>query len=426
MVRAIGLLLRWGRLLILAGWSTLACPESAAQRVQLPPAGVAPVDPFGSVPSATVPWGGAPPPTSVYVPPPTLNPYAPAQPALPYSAPLAASPGIPGPYGAQGAVAAPALGASTPWPGAAPAAPVAPSYAYSAPPPSAGLYPDSAPLGWQPGTYGFEQSDGSVVRFRQFLARLRAEHTLLLGDNTRDGLTVNRTEVASTFALPVAGSIESPLLVTPGFAFNWFDGPNAAIADLPPRTYDAYLDFGWFPQWTPELGAELGFRTGVWTDFDEVNSDSVRILGRGLGVVSLTPQFDILLGAVYLDRLRVKTLPAGGVRWRPTPEWDLYLVFPNPKIRRSWLSSGSADWWWYVAGEYGGGSWTVNRATTGRDQFDYNDIRFVLGIEWQTPTQARGHLEIGYVFDRELRFKSNLPSRFKTDDAVMFRAGIGF
>lgn len=114
------------------------------------------------------------------------------------------------------------------------------------------------------------------------------------------------------------------------------------------------------------------------------------------------------------------------MRWRPTPQWDLYLVFPNPKIRRTMTSFGSADWWWYVAGEYGGGSWTVERAGTG-DRIDYNDMRLAFGLEWQAPNQARGHLEIGYVFDREILFGDTQdPARFKPDDAVMFRAGIGF
>ena len=388
---------------------------AAAQRVQIPASG--PID--------TAPAWGAPAvgPSPTYgVPAPAFDPYSAAPPLL--STPAGPPPAGSLPY-TYSAPAAPTWGAP------AVASPTAPAYDYYAPPPQPGFGAEQSPLGWQPGTYGWEQNDGAVTRFRKFLARLRLEHTLLLGDNTGDAFTLNRTELASTFAVPVAGSIDTPLLITPGFAFNWFDGPESDPAasprgpDLPAQVYDAYLDFAYNPRWTPELGAELGFRTGVWSDFQDFDDDSLRLLGRGLAVVSVTPQFELLAGAVYLDRLRVKLLPAGGIRWRPTPEWDLYLVFPNPKIRRTWFSSGSADWWWYLAGEYGGGSWTVQR-TDIQDRIDYNDLRFVFGIEWQTPTQATGHLEIGYVFDREFRFQSGAPDRFKLDDAVMFRAGIGF
>ncbi|MEO1498485.1 MAG: hypothetical protein AAFV43_15180 [Planctomycetota bacterium] len=411
----------------------LAGGIASGQRIQVPGPAV-PATPTWATPAAP----GIAPATAI--PAPTFDPYT-------GGAAVGAGPPITGgtllgpppatlPYTYAPPTGAPAFGAA---PGAASpygaplvGSPTGQAYSYNAPPPSAGLYGEGTPLGWQQGTYGFQQSDGSLVRFRQFLARLRGEHTLLLGDNSADAFEVNRTEIASTFALPIAGQIDTPLLVTPGFAFNWFSGPEGDPAamprgpDLPPRVYDAYLDFSWFPRFSPQLGAELGFRTGVWTDFEEFNDDSLRFLGRGVGVVSITPQFEVLLGAVYLDRLRVKTLPAGGVRWRPTPEWDLYLVFPNPKIRRKMTSFGAADRWWYVAGEYGGGSWTVERAGLG-DRIDYNDIRLAFGLEWQTPRQARGHIEVGYVFDREILFGDTMdPSRFKPDDAVMFRAGIGF
>lgn len=390
---------------------------ATAQRVQIPAGG-------GFEPAPA--WGSpaAVPAPSLGVPAPSFNAYSsgPVSPPV-FSAPPGPPPATSLPYSyAPPPAAAPAWGQ---------AAPVAPAYSYNAPPASPGFGAEQSPLGWQSGTYGFEQNDGAVTRFRQLVARLRFEHTLLLGDNTADAFGLNRFELASTFALPVAGSIDTPLLVTPGFAFNWFDGPEADPTaaprgpDQPARVYDAYLDLAYNSRWTPELGAELGFRTGVWSDFRRFDEDSLRILGRGLAVVSVTPQFELLAGAVYLDRLRVKMLPAGGVRWRPAPDWDLYLVFPNPKIRRTWFSTGSADWWIYVAGEYGGGSWTVDRPGID-DRTDYNDIRAVLGIEWQTPSQATGHLEIGYAFDREFRFGSGAPGRFKLDDAVMFRAGIGY
>ena len=398
-----------------------------AQRVQIPATTVAPAQ-------APAPeWGAQPLAPGYDVPSPDFNPYTGGQAVPVYGAPAYGAP-------AYGGTVGPPPASSLPYtyvPPTQPAAPMwgdqplAPAYDPAAPPPSPGLYGEGSTLGWQPGTYGFQQNDGSTTKFRQFFARLRAEHTYLLGDNSGDAMSLNKTEVATTVAFPFFGDIDNPLLLSPGFAFNWFDGPVADPTamprgpDLPPRVYDAYLDVAWLPRWTPEFGAELGARVGVYSDFREVNEDSLRVLGRGLGVISVTPQFELLGGAVYLDRLRVKVLPAGGVRWRPSPEWDLYLVFPNPKVRRTWFSTGSADFWWYVAGEYGGGSWTAERAGFG-DRFDYNDMRVVTGLEWQTPTQATGHLEIGYAFDREVRFESGAPGRAKLDDAVMFRAGVGF
>jgi hypothetical protein len=163
----------------------------------------------------------------------------------------------------------------------------------------------------------------------------------------------------------------------------------------------------------------------VWSDFDHVTTDSIRFLGRGLASISVNPTFDILFGVVYLDRLKVKILPAGGVYWRPTPDWDAYIVFPNPKIRPSWTTIGNSKWYYYVAGEYGGGSWTVNRDGLG-DRIDINDIRALGGIEWETQTMIRGHLEAGYVFNRQVIYNDNMTGEFNPSDTFMVRGGIEF
>lgn len=301
-------------------------------------------------------------------------------------------------------------------------------------PQSSPLYPDGIP--WQPGNIGFD-GDSYYQKTLRVLQELSFEYTWLYGEQDPSQMEWNRFELASTFAVPMMYNLDTPLLITPGFAFNFLEGPLADPAmvprgpDMPARLYDAYLDFAWYPKVTPWLGAELGFRTGVWSDFDHVTSDSVRLLGRGLASIAVTPQLDILFGVVYLDRVKVKLLPAGGVYWRPTPEWDAYIVFPNPKVRKFWANVGNSKMYWYVAGEYGGGSWTASRADDTPDQLndrlDINDIRVLGGIECETLTGIRSHLEVGYVWDRELVFESGMPpGDYKLDDTVMIRAGVDF
>lgn len=290
----------------------------------------------------------------------------------------------------------------------------------------------------QPGPYDMTTSgEGYWQKTQKFLQELSFEYTFLYGKQSDPSdFGLSRAEISSTFAFPMFYNIETPLLVTPGFAVDWLQGPvsgppivgpplMAGGPDLPPQTYDAYLDFAWYPHCTPTLGAELGFRTGVYTDFETFNSQSLRFMGRGAGTIAVSPNADIVLGAVYIDRVDIKILPVVGVHWRPDPDWDAYIVFPNPKIRKFLASVGTTKWWGYAAGEYGGGSWTVTRQTTG-DQIDYNDIRVIGGVEWETQSQLRGHFEVGYVFDREIVFRSGDPPNFKPDDTIMLRAGVDF
>jgi hypothetical protein len=414
----------------------LAPQALGQQRVQIPSSAPAwgttpyPDATIGGYPNVTPYPAAAPaygaPGVSPVGPPPTFDPYAPPSvsgttlgpppPSLPYnySAPGGGFPATP----------------ANPWQGTPPpAGGFPPGMAPQQP-----LYPDGLPFDWQQGTYGYQAKDGSLVRFQKFLQRIGFEHTWLAGGDDPEDFELNRTELAATFGIPVMHNLDSPLLVTPGFAFNFLEGPQGDPnppmmdprgPDLPGQLYDAYLDLSWYPRPFEWFGAELGFRTGVWSDFDNVGSDSVRFLGRGLAVISVSPQLDVLIGVVYLDRMDVQILPAGGFHYRPNDVWDMYIVFPNPKIRRRFRSLGNTDWWWYVAGEYGGGSWTVNRSGLD-DRIDYNDIRFVTGLEWELPNKVRGHVEVGYVFDREILFESGMPNNADLNDTVMIRAGIDF
>jgi Domain of unknown function (DUF6268) len=384
------------------------------------------VSPPGATPYPTAPMTAAPYPTTPFTPGPSGT--TPLAPGTPYSPSAVGPPPLFDPY-ASGSTAGPP--------------PPTVPYNYTPPPPASAypqqpgaLFPEGSPFQWQPAPIT-TSGEGYWQKTQRFLQELSFEHTYLYGDHADPfDLEINRTELSSTFAIPMFYNIETPLLVTPGFATNWLEGPISAPPDpltpgvsggpdLPPRLYDAYLDLAWYPRVSEWLGAELGARTGVWSDFQDVNSDSIRLLGRGLATVAITPNLDVLFGAVYLDRLDVKLLPAGGFYYRPTPEWDMYLVFPNPKVRRFLTSIGNSKWYWYAAGEYGGGSWTVERQVRS-DRIDYNDIRVSGGIEWETQTFIRGHIEIGYVFDREVVFESGDPPTFKPDDTFMIRGGVDF
>ena len=305
-------------------------------------------------------------------------------------------------------------------------------------PPPAPLAPNPDPFQYQPAPYDITTSgEGYWAKTQKFLQELSFEYTYLYGRHSNpNDFGMSRAEISSTFAFPMFYNIETPLLVTPGFAVDWLQGPlsgppiagmppTAGGPDLPPQLYDAYLDLAWYPHYNEWLGAELGFRTGVYSDFSNVNSDSLRFMGRAAGSIAASPNMNVILGAVYLDRVDIKILPVAGIYYRPTPDWDMYLVFPNPKVRKFLAAVGNTKWYGYAAGEYGGGSWTVARQTTD-DRIDYNDIRVIGGLEWETQTQIRGHVEVGYVFDREIVFVSGDPPSFTPNDTIMLRAGIDF
>ncbi|GHT30729.1 hypothetical protein FACS1894214_1160 [Planctomycetales bacterium] len=207
--------------------------------------------------------------------------------------------------------------------------------------------------------------------------------------------------------------------IAPGLSVLWWDGPKGP-PDMSPNGFGAYFDFGVNPRFNEVFSMEGWFRLGAYSDFKNVKSEALRYQGRLTGTFTVSPTVQIVGGVQYLDRVRHKIIPVGGVIWSPKDDLILRLTFPNPKISKRFWKTGSADWWGYVAAEYGGSSWSID----GIGRTDYNDIRVGLGLEFETLTRVNGHIEFGGAFDRELYSKNTKWQ--KLSDAVYLKLGIVF
>ncbi len=410
-----------------------AAPPPGSPFVQVPP-GAQPA-PYGT-PPATNPYAQAPPYTQPQQPYVQPNPYA--QPAAP-PASLGTNLGSFDPYSTGAASTPPALLAppnqQAPILGNAPGSPQplgqAPSpylYGQQFPPqqPPA-VFPNGVQFNqpvWQQPAWG--AAGQGMVRFMQDLG---FETTWVAGGDGAD-VDMFDVEVATTINLiPNFLHTGEPLSISPKFIFHFWDGPETDPgvfdADLPSKAYSAFADLGWRPRFTPQLSAELALRLGVFTDFQAFNTDSFRIEGLGLAKIQVTPTVAVKLGAAYLDRLKVKFLPAGGILWTPNPKTQFDIVFPNPKLASFLTVVGNTEYWWYIAGEYGGGNWTVERIDGSDDRVDINDIRAIVGVEWTTLNRMQGFFEAGFVFEREVLYYSGVQN-FEPGETFMLRAGLSY
>lgn len=401
--------------------SGLWCAPAAAQRINIPPATLTPSAPPASfAPTLTAP------PANATLGAPSFDPYAIAPATT--SAPAYSPPVVPQ-YGTNPFGAPPAI---TPQYGQPPLysqppvynQPVAPAfgqpygttYGQAAPPATGGTWSDD--IG-RPDPY----QSGEPLRLLQ---NIRLRHTWVSRLEEEAGLGINDSELATTAAFPRFLFTTQPLYISPGFIFHQWDGPAGISADLPPRAYSGYVDFDYISNPSYRLGADLHVRTGLYSDFEAFNSRSFRVSGRGLGTYRLTPALQLKAGVEYINRNDLKLLPAGGVLWTPNPQVRFDIYFPKPKLAMYVTTIGYTEIWAYLAGEYGGGAWTIERAAGGDERIDINDIRAIVGTEWQMRNSLKGFVEGGFVFNREVVYVAEPLDSFDPGETFMLRGGIAY
>ena len=254
-----------------------------------------------------------------------------------------------------------------------------------------------------------------------------------------NGLGLSSLELKTILALPVP-SRDYPLIITPGFAVHYFDGPAGPGTDakrwsMPPRLYDAYTQFRWMRRLGPRWGIDLAITPGVFSDFHQSTDDNLRVTGHGIAAWTYTPELKFVLGAAYVDRMSTDVLPVCGLIWTPHDDVKFELVFPSPRIARRIYTFGAlaedVQDWLYLAGEFGGGIWAIERTSGAVDKVDYTDFRVILGLERKVIGGLDGRLEVGYVFGREIRYASGRAptggwSGLEPPDTVMLRGGVTY
>ncbi|QDU37803.1 hypothetical protein Mal4_21200 [Maioricimonas rarisocia] len=278
------------------------------------------------------------------------------------------------------------------------------------PPPAAPTFKPVAP----PHQH-FAPADGGWLGMR--LKSTKATGTYLSGKGNTFGMT----------SLDFRGTLEFPALpgifATPRFGWHFLDGP--ASTDLPGQLYNLSVDLLMVRPIGRNWMVHLAVAPSLYTDFDHVSGDSVRIVGRGLAFYRWSPTLQLSGGVVYLDRDDIPILPAAGLVYTPNDDTRIELMFPRPRIARRYQVEANHERWFYLTGELGGGTWSVKR-TSGRDDVaTYGDLRLLFGIDHKWYAGPSLFFEGGYVFSRDLEYESNIGNRSFTD-TVMVRIGANF
>lgn len=249
------------------------------------------------------------------------------------------------------------------------------------------------------------------------LQSLAIQSTWIAGSGDNIGMT--EVSGSATLGFP-APTRESPLLLTPGYGMYFLVGPDSIQA--PATLYQAYLTTRWMSQLSPKWGTVLSVTPGVYSDFKRTDGDAFRVSGMALLSYQWTDTVQFLLGVVYLNREDYSVLPAVGLIWTPDDDHRLELTFPRPRYMQLFNYGDGHEDWWYVSGEFGGGTWSVEHPIGQNDDLTLSDYRVLIGMERKSDGGGKSFVEIGYVFGRKLEYKYD-PATLDMSDTIMLRSG---
>jgi hypothetical protein len=203
-----------------------------------------------------------------------------------------------------------------------------------------------------------------------------------------------------------------------------WDGPDK------PNLPGAVYRFGWdFLLSSPQIGAwsaQLDFNPSINTDFGNgLGRESLNLDGSATLFYRVSPQWLLVLGAQYWDRVDNILIPNAGVVWNPNERLELRLLFPKSRISYFVGNFGNGSHWLYATGEYHVESYQVRvPGVADRDQIQLSDWRIGVGLR-SDHTWYDKYIEVGYVFHREAEFLRSTPG-FNLNDGLMARFGVRF
>jgi hypothetical protein len=241
-----------------------------------------------------------------------------------------------------------------------------------------------------------------------------------------DNLGMTDLEAQVVFGVPFF-TVQSPLVITPKYGYHLLDGPDTP--DVPPHVQDVALDLEHIRPFGDHWIGLCDLTLGEFADDHSFGTgDAFRITGSGTAVYVFSPELKGVLGLAYINRVQEQFLPIIGVDYKPSDDAEYQLVFPSTKLSWRLPSSpipGQDEHWLYLAGDFGGGVWAVQRTSGVEDKLDITDWRISVGLEHKVIGGLSERAEIGYVFNRRLEYFSN-HDEVPLGDTLLARIGVTY
>jgi hypothetical protein len=159
----------------------------------------------------------------------------------------------------------------------------------------------------------------------------------------------------------------------------------------------------------------------------DVNSDDVGVAGGLMAMWNYSPTFQFMFGIMVAPDSDLPVLPMAGMNWRINEQWDLSLMFPQPRL----TFQPNEHWRFYAGVNINGTTFRTSNALgndIGNARYNnalgtYRDVRFGGGIGYTLNQNVRVEAEAGYSISRQIDY-TDLDTTVKFDPAPYVRIGI--
>jgi hypothetical protein len=241
-----------------------------------------------------------------------------------------------------------------------------------------------------------------------------------------DDLGITQWTASTSHGAPLPNG-QGMLNITPSFGVTMLNGP--VSADLPADLYNISLSLAWMTQINERMNLAIGVSPGIASDLENMTSEAFRMMGFATGTWQYNPEWQLQFGVAVLGRKDIPALPVAGLVWTPNADTRVDIGTPRPRVARRIASNNTGlfagDNWVFLAGEFGGGTWAIQRESGADDLVTLRDFRLIVGFETKSTTGPNWLIETGYVFGREIEYESRTPD-IEPGDTVLFRTGLLF
>lgn len=164
--------------------------------------------------------------------------------------------------------------------------------------------------------------------------------------------------------------------------------------------------------------------------FSDVGGNDIGFSGGVSAMWRYSDSLTWMFGAVVSPDSEIPALPLVGVDWRINEEWDLRLMFPQPRV----IFRPDEHWSFHAGASFVQATFRSDDTlgtSIGRPQYNdalasYRDIRLGVGAGYSLNKSLRVEVEAGYSVNRQIAYKDFETVEFESAPYLRFGLNFGF